>query len=268
MKKFLSLLLILVLSFLFCACGNANGDSQSKGATMDEAVAATLPDAETPVTELKTPYVVLKYPAAYQKDIVTAVTGENPYTLAFRAKDGTALFTLIFNGKGEYLLGTITGENENVILYADIARLDEKSETYEEYSRYQESLGVITSHLKKDYGFIYNIAEEKEDTATFDIKTDVCTLKYPEKWKNKVSVDVDEKAARFSCGQVKLFDIVFSEEPGAVLLGTYSGTPVCVVSYTIDKTGLSKEESAELVSMQDDVNVIYDNLAADKNFEK
>ena len=265
MKRSIALLLsVIMCAFLFCACGG-NGD----GATADEAAETTVqPTTKKVLTEIETPFAKLKVPSYFNENVKTDVVKKDPYTLKFSAKDDTELFTLVFGGKGENLLGTLITDNGNYAIYANIAKLDPKSEKYAEYSEYQECIGDITENLKKDYEFVSNMVVQKEDNETYDIETDVCTLKYPKKWKDKVTAEVGKDAVKFSCDGTKLFDICFTEQKNGIYIGKYKDTPVYVVSYKIDDKGKSKEQIEELRIMQDDLNVITDNLQADKNFSK
>ena len=204
MKRSIALLLsVIMCAFLFCACGG-NGD----GATADEAAETTVqPTTEKVLTEIETPFAKLKAPTYFNENVKTDVVKKDPYTLKFSAKDDTELFTLVFGGKGDNLLGTLINDDVYTVIYANIPKLDPKSEKFDEYSEYQECLGSITENLKSDYEFVANEIVEAENTETFDIKTDVCTFKYPKKWKDKVSTESDKESVKFTCGSTKLFDI-------------------------------------------------------------
>lgn len=261
MKRLTSILLaILMCTAVLCACGDKNG------ATPDEA-GTIQPTTKLVLTELETPYAKLRVPDYFKDNVKTEVAKKEPYTLKFSAKDGTELFTLIFGGKGKTLLGTIINNGEYTVLYADIPTIDAKNEHYAEYSEYQECLGNITENLKKDYDFVPNMIEEPEDTSTYDIKTSVCTLKYPKKWQKKVKTNESGDTVQFTCDGVKLFDICFSEKADGIKIGKYKDKPVYAVTYTFDKEK-NKDNLEQLRAMQDDVNVIIDNLALDKNFSK
>ena len=272
MKKILIVLTALICAAMLASCG---GDSGSSGSTSDEASAVRSGNSESvikvddkKVKGVETPYAVIKVPEVFEGAVTDKVTSEEPYTLEFSAKDGTKLFALIFNENKGVLLGTIEGEKENTVLYAEIAELDQKSPNYAQYSEYQEGLGTITSHLKEDYDFAENIALEKEDDSTFDIKTDIVTLKYPKRWEKKVDVKTSKDAVSFSSDGVKLFDICFTVIDDGIEIGSYNNTPVYLVSYEFGKKGLTEDRIEELRSMQDDANVIFDNLYIDSNFKK
>lgn len=109
-----------------------------------------------------------------------------------------------------------------------------------------------------DYGFkTGEQPEQKEDTKLFEIKTDVVSLYYPEKWKDKVDVKVNGKTVSFMNNGDKVFDLRFENCDG-YLLGTYKNTPIYIVEY--------KAKNDDQVAMQQDVNVIINNLSKDKNF--
>ena len=266
MKKLTALTLTaLMCTLLLCACGQ-----NTETATGDEAVASNTvqPVTEKVLKEVETPYAKLKLPSYLTDNVKTEVTNNNPYTLKFSAKDGTGLFTLVFGGKGENLLGTLINGNTHTVIYANIEKLDSKSEKFEEYSEYQECMSSIIENLKKDYEFVVNEIVEEESSATFDIKTDVCTFKYPKKWQDKVNTSVSKDAVRFTCGSVKLFDIYFSKQDNGIFIGNYDGVPLYLVSYKLDKNSQSEEELQQLRAMQDDVNVIIDRLKTEEKFSK
>lgn len=267
MKKICILMLIILCAAVFAACGeNSNGATADEATDETEKAVSYIDDSKT--NEIETPYAVLKVPEAFDGNVTHKVTSEDPYTLEFSANDGTKLFTLFFNGKGETLLGTIEGEKDNTVLYATVAKIDNKSENYSQYSEYQEGLGTIVTHLKKDYTFTENAEVEKEDESTFDIKTDVVTLKYPAKWKDKVDVKTDANSACFSSDGVKLFDIFFVEKQDGIYMGSYDGKPIYLVSYKFDGKVKSGDKYTDLARMQEDVNVIFDNLKNDEKYSK
>lgn len=97
---------------------------------------------------------------------------------------------------------------------------------------------------------------------TFTIKAGGLELKYPAKWKDKVTVKADENQAAFTRGDDKIFDILFQSDKGT-LLGTVKGeknTVISVVDYKADP----KDE--ELMEMQSDLNVIISHLSEDYDF--
>ena len=109
-----------------------------------------------------------------------------------------------------------------------------------------------------DYDFVAGERIEYEDNSTFDIVTPVVTMKYPAKWKDKVTVTVTSDRVSFVNDGTPIFDLVFSDEEG-YLLGTYSGTPISIVDYPVT--------TDEQAAMQEDVNVILGFLFNDPNFE-
>ena len=103
------------------------------------------------------------------------------------------------------------------------------------------------------------------DVPVFDIKTRVCVIKYPLKWKDLVTVEVADDSVCFSYGDIKLFDLLFDSDEG-YLLGTYDGTQIKIISYDFDKDSLSEDEYFNCCAMQEDVNVILQYWLSDKNF--
>ena len=243
MKKILVLSLALLCILQLCAC--------SKGAKTEQ------PQGEKTVT-ISTPYADLKVPEAFDQNVSHEETSTDPYTITFKSNaDDSILFSFIFNGTGERLLGTLIGEKENTVISLNVPELDEASEHYEENLANQQQMDVIIDHLLADYQIVLNEVVEQEDTAVFDIETSVVTLKYPAKWKETVQVDVQENGVKFSSDGTPLFDLMFVECDG-YLLGTYKDTPIYMVEYPV--------ETDEQAAMQNGVNVILQNLMQDPAF--
>ena len=261
MKRIVAFTLMILFAFSLCACKSDNGADNNSSTDNSVAISA---DA----IKISTPYLDLQLKKSIAENVTYKVTNKNPYTLTFKAKkDGTKLFSLIFDGTGDDLLGTIIGEDKNTVLYVNMFELDNKSEDYQEYTSYQMGVNDILNRLSKDSSFISGEIVEDEDKSTFDINTDIVTLKYPNKWKDKVDIDVSDKAVMFSFKGVKVFDIYFGEVEDGSLIGTYNQTPIFVLSYLPDNSKLSDEELSEYSEMQYDVNRIINNLKKDKKFK-
>lgn len=271
MKRFAAICLLLILTVSLCACGQnaADASKATETATADEPTAVVRVTAPAPkpvvVTELKTPYATLKVPESFKDKVKTETVSEKPYTLAFKAKD-TVLFRLIFDGKGEVLLGTLLGEDKNTVIYADVPALDPKSADYEENSVLQDGLGSVTEYLKKDYSFALNEEVAYEDKSTFAIKTSVVTLQYPKKWEKKVKTEVSDKKVSFSADGTPLFDVCFEKTDGGILWGDYNKTPVYVLVHSLKDVKSSAEETEALHAMQEDCDVVLENLKKTKGF--
>ncbi len=214
---------------------------------------------------IETPYAVLRAPAEFETEVKTEVVSETPYVLSFKTLDGADLFSVHFDDETDNLLGTLELEDKNVVLYASFADLDKNDGRYTELARFQLGISTIIENLVSDYGFVPNEITEASDADSFDIETGVVTLKYPAVWKDRVTVDVTDNKAAFSCGGTKLFDLLFSEN-GGYLLGTYDGMPVSVVTYDIDAEGRTEAELQELYAMQQNVNYIIARLTEDSRF--
>ena len=214
--------------------------------------------AKEKTVTISTPFVDLKVSENFDANVSHEVVNENPYTLLYRAKKGKAeLFSLIFNGSGEALLGTVVGDKENTAIYINMPELDKDSEYYEENCIYQEGVNDILDGLMADYNFSVKEAAANEDNSTFDIPTSVVTLKYPAKWKEKVQITVLKDGVQFSNNDTRLFDLMFTECDG-YRLGTYKDIPIYVVDYMT--------ENDEQAVMQEDVNVILQYLMKDPDF--
>lgn len=247
MKKSIAILLAILCVFALVSCSK----TESKGDDPTE------PEKESFV-EITTPYAVLKAEESFDNKVSHKETEKDPYTLTFVNKeDNTELFSLVFNGKGDVLLGTILGEKENTVIYMNVAKLDPDSENYQENLAYQEGVNDMIKGLVEDYEFVTNEAIEYEDDSTFEIKTSVVNLKYPSKWKDRVKAEVTDDGVKFSDKGTPVFDLMFKECDGN-LLGTYKGTPVYIVEYEV--------KNDDQIAMKEDVSVILSNLMEDPDF--
>lgn len=244
MKRLVLLTMILALVFSMSACSKKTNEPAGS--------------AEEPVDDLEKPtYVIeaggleLKYSEKWKDKVTVTVTEDRA---AFACGE-TQLFDLVFNSEEGIVLGTVRGEKNTVISVVDYELEQDDPELIE----MQEDVNVILRNLARDYDFVADEAITDDTTATFDIETSVTTLKYPARWRNKVSVDVTKQGVTFTSGETRLFALMFTDVKGGYLLGTYDGTPIYIIDYPIT----TDEES----KMQQDVNVILQNLQQDSNFK-
>ena len=121
---------------------------------------------------LATPSIALTVPGEFYANTVREIIDDDPYTLLFSSKkDGTKLFSLVFNGRGDTLLGTVIGEKKNTVIYVNTYPLDSKSRNYEENSAYQKNLNDIVNAIASDYRYlageeIYSASSEVVDIQT------------------------------------------------------------------------------------------------------
>ena len=251
MKKIIIAAILLICVFLFCACGSQSDGNPENAATVDS--------AGVKYNIIETPYANLRVTEDFDENVAHKETGKEPYVLTFSSKkDDTELFSIVFNGKGNTLFGTIVGEDANTVIHTNLVKLDENSENYETNRAYQDKLKDILSCLTADYEIILGEEVDHETTSDFDIETPVVTLKYPNKWKNKVKVEVTDDSVKFSNNGTPVFDLVFKETKG-YLLGTYKETPIYMVEHPV--------KTNEQAAMQQDVNVILKHLMKDPNFK-
>lgn len=251
MKKWYVVVAAALIAVLLAACG-----SQSDGKPEN---AATVDSAGVKYNIIETPYANLRVTEDFDENVAHKETGKEPYVLTFSSKkDDTELFSIVFNGKGNTLFGTIVGEDANTVIHTNLVKLDENSENYETNRAYQDKLKDILSCLTADYEIILGEEVDHETTSDFDIETPVVTLKYPNKWKNKVKVEVTDDSVKFSNNGTPVFDLVFKETKG-YLLGTYKETPIYMVEHPV--------KTNEQAAMQQDVNVILKHLMKDPNFK-
>ena len=204
--------------------------------------------------DIVTPDVTMKYPTKW-KDKVTVSVGNDGVSFS---NGSTFLFSILFDSNEGNILGTVLLENKSVVLTVKSGDFDKSSPDYEQNCACQEDINVILQNLMKDYEFVAGEKIEYEDNSTFDIVTPVVTMKYPTKWKDKVTVTVTNDKVSFVNNGTPLFDLVFSDDEG-YLLGTYSGTPISIIDYPVT--------TDEQAAMQEDVNVILSFLFDDPNFE-
>lgn len=285
MKKVIAITLALLCAFLLSACGaNPAGDQTTAAVptletlagdgsvtdpailtepdgmeTSEEAGAPTesKPEGEDFVT-ISTPYADLRLPASFDKAVSHEETGNEPYVITFKSRtDETELFSIIFNGTGEYLVGTLMGEEKNTVVHANTNDLDQNDQNYESNLFYQEQLYLILGYLAEDYNLVPEEAIDDEDPTDFEIQTSLVTLYYPSRWKEKVEIEVLDNGVKFSAAGTPLFDLMFEECDG-YLLGTYQETPIYMVEYPV--------ETEEQAAMQAGVNTILQHLTEDPSF--
>lgn len=246
----------IVIPIVLNSNANNNQESTPDSAT-EPSFVKMVEDSETYQIDLG--FVKLRYPDKF-KDSVTVSGAEkhepaDKFTVSF-ASGKTKLFDLIFNQESGNLLGTLKSGDTDTVIYVKTYKIDTNNN---ELLEQQESLNVIIQGLIADYGFkTGEQPETEENNKVFEIKTDVVSLYYPEKWKGKVDVKAEGKTVSFMNNGEKVFDLRFEECDG-YLLGTYNGTPIYMVEY--------KTKNNDQVAMQQDVNVIINNLSKDKNFK-
>ena len=246
MKRLAILIMAFLLVMILCACGDSRSTFEGEEI------------GEGQVIQLPTPYADISVPKEFEKNVVSEVIEESPYTVIFKTKtDGTELFTLYFDDSGNILMGTLIGENENTVVSFDLADLDASDKYYEKNCVYQEAVNTILSHFVTDQNFAVNEVVIPEDTSIMMIETPYVALQYPSKWKDYVRVSMEEDTVRFFNEDVPLFDLIFGETDG-YCLGTYRDIPLYIVDYPV--------ETDEQAAMQDDVNVILQHLQEDADF--
>lgn len=285
MKKVIAITLVLLCAFLLSACGaNPAGDQTTAavptletlagdGSVTDPAILTepdgmeTSEEAGTPTESkpegedfvtISTPYADLRLPASFDKAVSHEETGNEPYVITFKSRtDETELFSIIFNGTGEYLVGTLMGEEKNTVVHANTNDLDQNDQNYESNLFYQEQLYLILGYLAEDYNLVPEEAIDDEDPTDFEIQTSLVTLYYPSRWKEKVEIEVLDNGVKFSAAGTPLFDLMFEECDG-YMLGSYEGTPIYMVEYPV--------ETEEQAAMQAGVNTILQHLTEDPSF--
>lgn len=253
-KKIFVICAMLLAAVLFSSCSCDSNKATPDEATADEATTAQK------VVKVDTPYGDLSVSEDFDKALKPVVRSEDPYIVDFVSKaDDTKVLALHFNDKTPDVLGTFKVDGKDVVLYAEFPDIDKNNSHYQEYNRYQMEVSNIADHLEQDYDFVpgKDPGSGDSNSETYDIKTSLVTLKYPKKWKDKVTVTEKDNVVSFTAGKTPLFDLYFKEADG-VQLGTYGKTPVYIKEYKV------KENDHK--NMIQDVNVIIDHLIEDKNF--
>lgn len=213
---------------------------------------------------IETEYVDLRYPSKWEDKIKTDILDNSVYTVRFNS-DGKNIFDITFN-KGDTMLGTLKTDDGDVSVYVRYYELDKNDKNYQDYAAMQDDVNIITENLAKDYDFSIGAPLLEDDGETFAIETKVATLYYPQRWKDTVTVETDDKGVAFSCDGTPLFTISFGSDEGD-LLGTYDGTELRLETFDFDKKKLSAKQISIYEAMQEDVNVILQNLYSDKKFK-
>lgn len=256
--------IIVLLLATICLCTLISCETKEEDITKEE-VNTSNSDEVTEHYTIDTPYCTLKLPLEL-KEVVDCEMDEDPCILLIKVKENdTPLYSISFGVEAETVFGTLPTDDGNIVLYSNIYSFEDTDPNYNDYMTYQESLGYIADNLASDYKFIVGSAIIEEKVETYDIPTSVITLKYPVKWKDKVTVDVTDTAVFFSYNGTKLFDICFTECNGD-LYGMCGDTPVYIMPYDINSDSVTPEEYNELFAMQDDMNVILRSLSDDSNF--
>ncbi len=116
-----------------------------------------------------------------------------------------------------------------------------------------------------------SVSATEAPKATFDIETKYGTLKYPEMWKDKVKVaieDGDVYSVKFTSDDTPLFDLLFGEGEGDIIgsLTTNGETTVVrVKAYNIEPKSKNFEEK---IAMLNDVNVVIEHLVEDYELKR
>ena len=115
-----------------------------------------------------------------------------------------------------------------------------------------------------------SVEPTEKPVPVYDIKTDYCTLKYPEIYKDKVKTEISKDkpyTVKFLCGKDKLFDISFNGGAG-VLVGSISNNGKKTEVYlNMHPISPKAENYKELKEMSGASNVIIDYLEQDYSLE-
>lgn len=255
--------------FLIEDCGLVLGDN---GSTQDEEV----------LTAIETALAVLRFPAKWDGKYTVIKTEGSRYQVSFSANTTAGkrqLFDLFFGAGDGYLLGYIDALDTRVPVYIQSYGFPQDAFAKEEFDMLcamQEDVNVIIENLTKEYNLSDVPAPDTDDDATFTIDTKYAKLEYPQKWENRVDINVTDSgtkvsfAMRSSAGKLPLFDLVFGSGDGFLLGLLPDGNAkveLWIVSYDVDRSKLSLSEFEEFCAMQEDVNVIISKLVDNYGLE-
>lgn len=250
MKRLLAIVLMAL-----CACGFLVACGENSKADKDN---------NSDLFTIETKYCDLRYPSKWEDKVKVDILDDSIDTVRF-SSGGKNVFDISFTD-GDTILGTLKTDEGTVDVYVLFYELDKKDKYYEDYAAMQDDVNVITENLAKDYDFSSGKPLLEDDGKTFEIETKIVTMHYPQRWKDSVKVEADDKAVAFSCDGTPLFTIHFGAEKGE-LLGTYNGTKLWLETFDFDQKKLSAEQIGMYEAMQEDVNVILQNLYDDDKFE-
>lgn len=115
-----------------------------------------------------------------------------------------------------------------------------------------------------------NVISTEKPIPVYEIKTDYCTLKYPEEYKDKVKTEISAEkpyTVKFLSGDINLFDFSFDGGAG-VLVGNITNngkkTDVYLNTYSIKKDAKNYNELKEMSGAAD---VIINYLEQDYSLE-
>ena len=263
MKKTAMILLvtICILSLAACAATGGNGGGTSSAPEVSDSPETHDAAPDTSVDgyfAVPTQYGAIFVPERYFGAISASVKDSDPNTVEFiDAEDGTGLFRILFGKETSIPVTTMNKNGTEVEVFAEFCELDPTADNHDRHLEYQEVLNDIISYFE-------NGPESPDSTddknSVFDIETAFMTLKYPAKWRDKVTVDVTDLEVSFRCGEHRLFDVLFGSENG-FCVGTLRGMPIYIQTYEFDESSMTEEEFLELCEMQEDMNVLIDRLA-------
>lgn len=162
--------------------------------------------------------------------------------------EGNKLFDLAFADGDGFLIGSV-GDTPVYLVYYSANNEMERA--------MQDDVNVLLQALMERDDYSASAPDTPGKEEVFTIESRIGALRYPVKWKDRVTVEADDEQVSFSNGSVRLFALVFSEGEG-YFLGTYGETPIYVVDYEV--------EGEENRAMQDDLNVIIQYLLEEPEF--
>lgn len=244
---------------VFAGCGENDKSKDNASATPDEAnqteTVENTTEAPLKTYEIETKYAKLKYPERWKDTVKASINDGEPYSVTFSAGD-QKLFTLYFNSAEGDAVGTLIRDDVNTVVSVSTEPLNPKAKKYSDYKTMQEDVNVIFQNLREDYEFTEEVIGDVEESV-YEIKTDLTTLYYPTRWKDKVTVKSEKDKITFSSEDTPLFAFVIGSDDG-IPVGTYDGKSISVIDYPV--------KTKEQANMQEDLNVVIRNLEKDKKF--
>lgn len=258
---FIGIILILLLAnviALFFLFNGKNSNSENENVNI-------INKEKEATFAIKTKYTKLFYPKIWEKDVEIKIYDDEVYTVKF-STDNIPLFDIYFNEQGDYVLGTLKHESENILVSIKNYPIENKEEKEQKYIKMQEDANVLIQRLTENENFILGETIDGNLENVYKIDNGFMEIYYPKRWKEKIVIDETEDSIVFMYKDNKLFELSFGKEEG-FFLGTYRDMDVCILTYDLGMSNFSDEELEIAEAMQEDMNVIIEKMKENSNFQ-
>ena len=159
-KRYIKILIILTIIFLISVFGMGYviiSDNNEKKEERLSSVEQQIQEEEA--LKIETKYCDLYYPKKWENNLSIKIKDEDNYLVTFigQVKDGkeNELFSIAFNGKEGYKIGTLISDNDEIDVFLISAELPEnlESDKQEILSGMQEDVNYLLKMLEKEKNF-------------------------------------------------------------------------------------------------------------------